>query len=124
MAMSTEKPYPLILLQSAPYSGSLARSSLDLALSFAVFSQRPQLLFCGDAVLGLQSQQNAGAIGRKSLRKVIDSFPLYDIDTVFFEQSSLAQHGLCAESFPDFAVPASVSEVQKLIREASHVISL
>ncbi|MFT6770003.1 DsrE family protein [Congregibacter sp.] len=124
MTRNSEQPRPLILLQSAPYAGSLARSSLDLALSFAVFSQRPAVVFCGDAVMCLKAEQNTEAIGRKSLRKVIDSLPLYDIDRVFVDALSLEQNGLNPQDLPVFAVSLSTGELQDLIRGASHVISL
>lgn len=124
MTADKETSGPLILLQSAPYAGSLARSCLDLALSFAVFSQRPQLLFSGDAVLCLQGEQNAEAVGRKSLRKVIDSLPLYDIEHVYVDESSLNQLGLSPNDFPAFAVCVNSEQVRALINEASHVISL
>lgn len=124
MTADKETSGPLILLQSAPYSGSLARSSLDLALSFAVFSQQPKLLFSGDAVLCLLAGQDAKAIGRTSLRKVIDSLPLYDIERVYVDEWSLKQFGLGSDGFPAFAVRVNSMQVQALIKEASHVISL
>ncbi|EED33031.1 DsrE/DsrF-like family protein [gamma proteobacterium NOR5-3] len=115
---------PLILFQNSPYAGSLARSSLDLALSFAVFAQQPALLFCGDAVLCLKDAQDSHSIGRKSLRKVIDSLPLYDIEQVYVDQLSLEQNGLGAREIPPFAVSVSTQEIQKMLAEAAHVISL
>ncbi|MFT4769955.1 MAG: tRNA 2-thiouridine synthesizing protein C, partial [Glaciecola sp.] len=69
-------------------------------------------------------EQNAEAIGRKSLRKVIDSLPLYDIDRVFVDALSLEQNGLNPQDLPVFAVSLSTGELQDLIRGASHVISL
>ncbi|WOJ94184.1 DsrE family protein [Congregibacter variabilis] len=124
MTATDEAGGPLILVQSAPYLGSLARSSVDLALAFAVFSQSPVLLFSGDAVLCLRAEQHAEAVGRKSLRKTIDSLPLYDIERVYVDESSLEQHGLSSDGFPAFAVCVNSAQVRALINEASHVISL
>ncbi|WP_439107321.1 DsrE family protein [Congregibacter sp.] len=115
---------PLLLFQSAPYEGSLGRSALDVALSFAVFAQQPQLVFCGDAVLSLKAGQNAESIGRKSVRKVIESLPLYDVDTVFVDQRSLEATGFSEQDLPAFAIALTPGELRNLLNEASHVISL
>ncbi|WP_439100484.1 DsrE family protein [Congregibacter sp.] len=122
--MSDSDRKPLILFQSSPYEGSLGRSAIDLALAFAVFAQDPVVVFSGDAVLSLKDGQNADAVGRKSLRKVIDSLPLYDLDTVYVDQTSLRDHGVDSSGLPDFAVSLSAPELRQLIQEASHVISL
>ncbi|EAQ97925.1 DsrE family protein [Congregibacter litoralis] len=122
--MSQQQKQPLILFQQAPYEGSLARAALDLALAFAVFAQNPKIVFCGDAVLCLKAEQSAEALGRKSLRKVIDSLPLYDLETVYVEQTSLLANGVHAAELPAFAVALSGPELRQLMQEASHVISL
>lgn len=122
--MDSKKKRPLVLLQSAPYEGSLARSALDLALSFAVFAQDPLLVFSGDAVLALKAHQSPAALGKKSLRKVIDSLPLYDVDRVFVDSASLTQRGITTQDLPAFAVALNPSELNALLREADHVISL
>lgn len=124
MSIDSKKTGPLVLLQSAPYDGSLARSGLDLALSLAVFAQDPVLLFSGDAVLSLKAQQDPSALGKKSLRKVIDSLPLYDVDKIFVDAASLAKRGMTVHDLPPFAVTVSGRELNKLIRETDHVISL
>jgi len=124
MDIDSAKKRPLVLFQSAPYDGSLARASLDLALSLAVFAQDPVLVFSGDAVLGLQEKQNATVLGRKSLRKVVDSFPMYDIDAIFVDAASLAQRGVAEDDLPAFAVALDQSALESLIQEADHVISL
>ena len=124
MASDTPKRAPLVVFQRAPYEGSFARSALDLAMSLAVFAQQPRLVFCGDAVLSLNAGQSAGSIGRKSLRKVIESLPLYDVDTVFVDKTAAESLGLTPDDLPDFAILLSKNELRTLMREASHVISL
>jgi tRNA 2-thiouridine synthesizing protein C len=123
-ASASPTPGPLILLSRAPYDGSLCRSALDLALSFAVFAQEPRLLFCDDAVLALLPGQNPDPLGRKSLRKVIDSLPLYDIDEILVDASSLARHGICEPELPPFARVVDSEQQRELLSEASHVLSL
>jgi len=113
-----------IVLQSPAYVGSLARSALDLAMSYAVFSQNPQLIFTGPAVSALVGSQEPDSIGRKSLRKVIDSFPLYDLEQVFVDEASLTAHGVAPALLPDFVKVLSAAAIRSLKASATHVISL
>jgi tRNA 2-thiouridine synthesizing protein C len=114
---------PLMVMQNPPYQGSLARAALDVALSYAAFSQQPILLFRGDGVLALIEDQSPSAIGRKSLRKVIDSMPLYDIDEIYVDERSLQQRGLSRDSLPAFCRAVDPGQQRALVNRASHVLS-
>jgi tRNA 2-thiouridine synthesizing protein C len=122
--MESAQRRPLIVMQSAPYRGSLARAALDVALSYAVFSQHPGILFSGDAVLGLIADQQPETLGRKSLRKVIDSMPLYDIDEIYVDGDALDSHGVPRSKLPEFARILGPAELRSLTEQASHVLSL
>lgn len=124
MSVTTRQRYPLIVLSRAPYAGSAARAALDLALSFAVFNQQPRLLFCGDGVLQLAPEQDPAAMGRKSLRRVIDSLPLYDVDVIFADAVDLERHGLDERGLPDTLRPLDRDGVAALRAEAGHLLSL
>jgi tRNA 2-thiouridine synthesizing protein C len=95
-----------------------------MALSFAVFGQEPRLLFSGDAVLALPPGQNPEPLGRKSLRKVIDSLPLYDIDEILVDASSIARHGISEPELPPFARVVDATQQRALLADARHVLSL
>jgi tRNA 2-thiouridine synthesizing protein C len=114
---------PLMVMQSAPYQGSLARAALDVALSYAVFSQQPLVLFRAEGVLALLEDQNPEALGRKSLRKVIDSMPLYDIEEIYVDEQSLLQRGLSRDSLPAFCRTVDAGQQRELVNRASHVLS-
>jgi len=116
--------YPLIVLSASAYAGSSARAALDLALAFAVFNQQPRLLFCGDGVLQLVEGQSAAAIGRKSLRKVIDSLPLYDIDEIYADGAELAARGIGTESLPPGVQVLDAGGLRDLRNGARHLLSL
>lgn len=115
---------PLLILQSAAYEGSLARSAMDVALSFAVFAQAPTLLFAGEGVLALVSKQDPEAMGRKSLRKVIDSLPLYDVEHVYVEALALARFAIDRDQLPEFARIVDSAEIVALRSAAGHILSL
>lgn len=115
---------PLIVIQSDAYAGSTARGALDIAMSYAVFAQDPSILFLGSGVTCLVEKQDAEKIGRKSLRKVIESFPLYDIENVYVDAGSLSSAGIGPERLPSFAKILDASQQKALEREASFVVSL
>lgn len=113
--------YPLILLSRPPYDGSLARAALDLALGFAVFNQQPRLLFTADGVLQLTAQ---GGGGLPSLRKVIDSLSLYDIDQLFADEDALQRRGIASQALPKTVTTLDRDAVMALRRNAGHLLSL
>lgn len=115
---------PLIWLSTPPYAGSRARASLDVALSFAAFAQAPVLVFSGDAVLGLVARQPGVVADTPSLRKIIDSLPLYDVETIWVDADSLAAHGIPPSALPGFARVAECDQLRALLDAAGHVLSL
>ena len=115
--------HPLILIQSAPYAGSLARSAVDAALGLAVFNQSPALLFTGPGVRCLAPGQDPALIGRKSLARVIDSFPIYDIEEVHVDGTALAEHGMESSDLPAYATVLDATEVQQLCSAAAQILS-
>lgn len=119
-----DNDYPLIVLSQPPYQGSAARSALDLALAFAVFNQRPRLLFEGLGALQLRAGQDPSTAGRKSLRKVIDSLPLYDIDEIYVAQSALSACGIQPDALPPEARILDNDSLKALRAGARHILSL
>ena len=115
---------PLIVLSRAPYAGYAARGALDLVMAFAVFAQNPVVLLCGPGVLALTESQNPAMIERKSLRKVIDSFPLYDIERIYVCERSLRAWGVEPDRLPVCAHIADAGSIARLRAEAGHVVSL
>ena len=115
---------PLIVLSRAPYAGFTARSALDMVMAFAVFAQNPVVLLCGPGVLALTESQNPTLIERKSLRKIIDSFPLYDVEHIYVCASSLRAWGVEPDRLPACARIADAHTVCRLRAEAGHVVSL
>ncbi len=122
-AESTVGAHPLIVLQQSPHSRSLALAALDLVMACAVFAQNPSVLITGDAVMALSPDQ-AGTKGQKSLRKVIDSMPLYDVEDVFVDELSLAASTLEARDLPDFVEVIDHAALARLRQAASRIVSL
>lgn len=115
---------PLIWFSSAPYRGSRLRTGLDLLLSYAVFAQQPVALFSGDAVHALLPRPQGADSPRPSLRKVIDSLPLYDVERIWVDAGSLTAAAIEASALPDFAQLADAAQFRRLVDGAGHVLSV
>jgi len=112
----------LVVVRHSPYSSSLARASLDVALAAAAFDQPVSLLFVGDGVLQLQSGQDCDALGVKNLGRLLASLPLYDIEQVFVDAEA-AQHyrlDLAAAPLPTRALDRDA--MAELIRTHDHLL--
>jgi tRNA 2-thiouridine synthesizing protein C len=84
----------LLVCRQAPYNGTLARAALELGLAAAAFNQTIDLLFLDDGVWQLLPDQEAAAIDRKSLSATVASLSLYDLETLYVAERSLAARQL------------------------------
>ncbi len=116
--------YPLLWMSRTPYAGTAARAGIDAALAFAVFAQAPEVVLCGDAVLSLLPAEIGQEQPQPSLRKVLDSMPLYDVDHLWVDLASLEQHGMAPAALPDYARCADDAKLRDLVARAGHVLSL
>jgi tRNA 2-thiouridine synthesizing protein C len=115
---------PLILLSAPAYEGSRARAALDVLMSFAVFAQEPQVLITGAAVDALVARSEDAQCDQPSLRKIIESLPLYDVERIWVDRHSLAAAAIGEDALPAFATVADDEDMRRLIAKAGHVLSL
>ena len=87
--MSAPRPATLVISRQPP-GHSLARSALDTTLALAVFDLPVTLLLQGDGVLQLLPEQDGSALGVRSLGKLLDSLPLYDIEQVHVDATRMS----------------------------------
>jgi len=113
----------LFLLRSQPLGSTRLRAGLDSVLGFAVFGQDPTVLFSQDAVLALCPRDRVADQAVPDLRKLIDSFPLYDVETVWVDGESLAQRAIEPRLLPAFARIATAEQRQHLLNSAPAVLS-
>ncbi len=97
-------PPTLLVCRQSPYGSHLARSGLEIALAAAVYDRDISVLFMDEGVWQLKADQAPQAIDHKSIEKLLASFELYDLDTLYVENHSLEQRGLRADAL---AVPVS-----------------
>ena len=105
----------LFLLHSEPLGSTRLRAGLDSVLGFAVFGQEPTVLFSHDAVLALCPRGSAADRAAPDLRKLIDSFPLYDVETIWVDGESLAQPAIDPGLLPALAPIATAEERRRLV---------
>jgi tRNA 2-thiouridine synthesizing protein C len=113
----------LIVLSRAPYRSARARAGLDTALAYAAFECPLSVLFAGPGVLQLAPGQAPDAIGRRSLRRIIESLPLYDLEAVFADGAAVTRHGLAHEELPTFVRILDASGQRALQNGHRHVLS-
>jgi tRNA 2-thiouridine synthesizing protein C len=112
----------LVIVRHTPYGNSLARSSLEVALTSATFDQTVGVLFMGHGVLQLLPEQNSDALGVRNIAKLIASFPLYDLNNIYVDQYALEQHGLQKTDLllePEFL---NETAMQDLMRGYDHIV--
>jgi len=69
----------LFLLRHPPYGSSHALEALETVLVAGVFDQQVSVLFSGDGVWQLVDDQDGGAVGRRTVGKIIKALPQYDV---------------------------------------------
>ncbi|MDO8863536.1 sulfurtransferase complex subunit TusC [Haliea sp. E1-2-M8] len=112
----------LVVSRHAHPGSSLPRSALDTALAAAAFDQPVALLFQGEGVLQLLSEQDSRAAGVRNLRKVLDSLPLYEIETLHVDAAAAAAFGLDRDALPAGAEWLDAAGIRALLARHDHVL--
>jgi len=117
-----QKKQLLFVLQHAPLGASLARAGVDTVLAYAAFDQPVSVLFSGAGVLQLAPGADCQRVGRRDLRRMIDSMPLYDIDQVFADAVALSAYGL-SHDLPHFVKAVDADAIRELHARCDHILS-
>lgn len=121
--MSAERNSLLIVTRHAPYGASLARSALDTALAAAAFEQPVALLFQGEGVLQLLPAQDSEGLGTRNHRRVLDSLPLYGLETLYVDAGALAAFGLDPGELPEGCLCLEDDALSDLLNQHTHLLS-
>jgi tRNA 2-thiouridine synthesizing protein C len=113
----------LLVCRHSPYGSQLSRSALDIALAASVFERDLSVLFMDEGVWQLLREQDAGSIYFKSIEKIIDSFPLYDLDSLFVDQHSLTQRQLSQSAIRDQVQLLGAQELPTFLNSFKQIIS-
>lgn len=113
----------LALCTYAPTRLVNAREALDAILATAIFDQSVSLLFCGDGVWQLVAQQGDYTGSDKSLIDSLAALPLYDIEAVYADETSLAERGLHAADLLPQARIIGDTQARQLLADACAIMS-
>jgi sulfur relay (sulfurtransferase) DsrF/TusC family protein len=102
---------PLILIQRSPLASA---SSLDMVLALSAFDLTPDVLFVGEGVLYLI----------KKYHQSLNVLPLYECGSVLASECSLMQQQITIDPTIESVYVATVSQIQSLIAQSTHCISL
>lgn len=112
----------LVVVRHSPYGSSLARTSLEVALSSATFDQHVGLLFMGDGVLQLLPEQDSSATGVRNIAKLMASFPLYELNQLFADETALLRYGLGEQALPQNLQRLSDDAMRELLVRYDHIL--
>lgn len=118
----SKKKQMLFILQQPPLGATLARAGIDTVLAYAAFDQPVSVLFSGAGVLQLAPDADPGRVGRRDLRRIIDSMPLYDIERIFADGDALAAYGMPAVP-PAFVEVIAADSIRALYGRHDHIVS-
>jgi len=94
-----------LVCRTPPYGSSRARELIDIALAAGVFDQKVCLIFLGDGVLQLQSEQSPISIEQKNHGKLIDMLEIYGIENIVVQESAMRSRNLKREEISsDFQI--------------------
>ena len=113
----------LIIIRQAPFSSTLPAAALDILLTAAAFEQELTLLFMGEGVLHLLSEQNATASGMRNISKALTSLELYDVEQIFIEEGALNSRQLENEKLVLQLDTLSLSQIAESIEKADQVFN-
>ena len=121
---TTEKKSLLVVVRRSPYGSSLARTSLEVALSGTTFGQNIGVLFMGDGVFHLLPGHDSGALGIRNIAKLIASFPLYELDSLFADETALRHHGIAQhQALPQNIEWLDTGAIAELLTRYDHIMS-
>lgn len=113
----------VLCCRKAPYGNSLAREALEIALASAAFEQNLAILFIGDGVWQLQTQQNSTAINCKSQQKLLSAFSMYDLNEIYVEQEALKARNIEAKELSIAAMLVDHNTVAELCNNADIILN-
>lgn len=121
--MAVKKKRILLVCRQAPYGSSLPRESIELALAAAVFDQNLALIFVGDGVLQLQSEQNSKAINQKSQQKILSALSMYGVDELYVDNEALIERALTLDDLSIAATSLTNKKISELLSTADVVFN-
>ncbi|WP_114417785.1 sulfurtransferase complex subunit TusC [Marinospirillum perlucidum] len=110
----------LVVMTQPPLIGAQSKEALDTALVSATFDRKTALAFVGEGVLQLLPDQQPDRVDSKGIQAMLKALPLYDLDAVFVQQTSLESRKLKADELLLEAEPLSDTALADLIASSNN----
>ena len=88
---------------------------MEIALATAVFDQNLEIVFIGDGVLQLLSEQNSEAIKQKSQQKILSALSMYGVDELYVDSAALTERALNVDDLSVAATSLSHRKISELL---------
>jgi tRNA 2-thiouridine synthesizing protein C len=105
----------LFLLRQPPYSSDHALEAIESVLVAGVFEQQVVVLFRDDGVWQLLKNQSGRSLGTRTVGKVVQALPEYEVNDIYVCAESLAERGLTVDDLVLRVTALSPHEQQALI---------
>ena len=109
----------LYLIRKFP--GESANETIDLMLVSGVFEQPTSVVFTGDGVWQLLG--DGSKIKRKDTSRALNALPMYDVESLYVNEESLAERGIASADIDLPVKEISASAVTELLHSHDVVIS-
>lgn len=114
----------LLISRQAPWAGIAAAEALDIALAAGAFDLPLSMLFMDDGVFQLLAQQQPQILEQKDLSANLQALPMFGIEQLYVAQQCLDERGLADTPLAIEAARLDDLQIQQLIRQFDHVITL
>lgn len=91
----------LVIIDQPAYGSWSGREALDMALALAAFDQPASLLFSGAGINWLRKRQSPQGIDQKGVDRNLAAAPVFGIEEILADRSSLTRYGLSPEHLLD-----------------------
>lgn len=113
----------LFLLRQSPYGSSHAVEALESILVAGVFEQDVSVLFKDDGVWQLIKHQDGAELGTRTVAKVVQVLPEYDVSKLLVCAASLSERGLGPDDLVLSAQPVSLADQAALLAQQDAVVN-
>lgn len=84
----------LIVIDQPPYGRWSGRESLDMAFALAAFDHPVSVLFRGDGVLWLASDQDGSALDQKTASKNLGAATVFGVEGLYCDANAMNRYGI------------------------------
>ena len=113
----------LIRMSKSPLSGLISGEQLETAMVAATFEQEVSILFIGDGVFNLLTDQETQEVKGYNIEKMLLALPTFEVNDLYVCERSLEHRQIGTSNLAKNAKVISIEEQRRLIETADVVLS-